>query len=473
MAVQQPFTELLNPLRLPGLRSPAPRVGKDKTFLDKIATQLGEHAGPLRISVRGVTYNYTADADVLKDVASRPEDFPKNVPGSGHDPRGALLKRTLGEGLATASDSDEIWQIARRILGRALGATALKRYFPKMVTVVDDLLEPPGPGPWTVEVLHMMERIAFEVMAYTSLGTRFYHSEATEPVPFADALRYVMADTWQARMRRFPAFFYPVARRRRERADEILASTVDRLVLERRSSTLGARPSEEDILQAMLDSPDKITGKTLPDENIRHQIVTLLGASLETTASALSYALYELTTQPEVEARMVGEIDRVLGKDAERRPTMEALHELDFTDRVVKEVLRLHPPGAIVLRHVARDTRLAGEHRVHRDEKLAIFLPALHRDPRYWHEPDRFDPERFLPEAVSARHPHAYHPFGIGIRHCIGFQLATLETKLVLARLLQRFQPRLADPSYTLREVFTDTAKPVNLTLRLEPRESD
>ncbi len=461
--------EVPSATRYGGLGGLLPIFGRNTPPLEYIAGLLKEHGGLVRIRIRGITHNYTSDADVVQELLARPEDFPKSVAGSTRGQRGDLLRGTLGSGLATARDGEEIWHIAHRLLALALAPSALNEYFPKMLTIVDELLERQEFGNKTISVVNLMERIAFEIMSYVGFHTRFFRTDTDDPVPFVEALRNVLRDTWKGQRRVLPAVFYPVAKRKRRRADATLSETLDAIICERRAA-FGRGATTNDILQRMLTGRDAVTGKSLPDENIRYQLLTFLGASLETTAGALSYALHDLATHPEIGERLSEEVDGVLSTESDREPTAADMSKLKYTERIFKEVLRLHPPGPTIFRHVARNTVIAGKYPVHQKEKIVVLMTFLHRNPLYWREPDRFDPERFLPDAVSARHSHAYLPFGFGMRHCTGFQFATMEAKLVLARLYQRFVPRLEDPSYTLRDVYTDSAKPASFRLCLEPR---
>ncbi len=121
--------------------------------------------------------------------------------------------------------------------------------------------------------------------------------------------------------------------------------------------------------------------------------------------------------------KLIAEADAVLGRDYSYRPTYEDCAKLDYTQRVLKEALRLTPTAPMIMRQVMRDTTIGGgRYELKAGHKIGISLQVVQRDPRYWDNPTAFDPDRFLPEAEEARHPDAYHPFGMGMRACIGFQ---------------------------------------------------
>ncbi len=132
---------------------------------------------------------------------------------------------------------------------------------------------------------------------------------------------------------------------------------------------------------------------------------------------------------------MCQEIDRELGG---RLPRGEDVERLRFTERVLKEAMRLYPPAYILVRRAVRDTRI-GPHEVPSGSEIALWIYFTHRDERLYPEPERFLPDRFLPELEEARHKQAYLPFGAGPRACIGRSFALTEAIVILATLYQRF----------------------------------
>ena len=165
------------------------------------------------------------------------------------------------------------------------------------------------------------------------------------------------------------------------------------------------------------------------------------------------------------------EIDRVLGRDYSRAPTFADIERLDYTNRILKETLRLAPTAPGFNRTIARDTVVAGRYVVSKGSRILVWLAALHRNAQHWgDDPEQFDPDRFLPAAEAARHPDAYHPFGMGMRSCIGFQFALVEARLVLALIYQRYRVRTHNPQYQLAHVQTLTVKPKDLHMVLEAR---
>ena len=212
----------------------------------------------------------------------------------------------------------------------------------------------------------------------------------------------------------------------------------------------------DDLLAMLLDARDEETGEAMTDSEVRDEAMTLLLAGHETTAVALGWTWALLARHPDAEARLWDEAD-ALG----RPPGFDDLRALPYARAVFAEALRLYPPAWVVGREAARDTELGG--RPVRRGTTVLFEPlGVHRDPRFWDEPEAFRPERFL---GPAGHPKfAYVPFSAGRRGCIGEQFAWAEGALIVATVAQRWRLGLAAPvpqahgSVTLRP-----ARPVRL----------
>jgi cytochrome P450 len=169
--------------------------------------------------------------------------------------------------------------------------------------------------------------------------------------------------------------------------------------------------------------------------------MSLLIAGHDTVASGLTWLFYALAREPRVVAQVHQELDQVLG---DRAPTAADLPRLSTTERVVKETLRLYPPAiGVFLRQAVEDVEVSGV-RVPRGALVHILAYVCQRDPRWFPEPERFDPDRFLPERQRTLPQFAYFPFGGGGRLCVGNAFAMMEMTLVAATLLQRLRVELA-----------------------------
>jgi len=195
-----------------------------------------------------------------------------------------------------------------------------------------------------------------------------------------------------------------------------------RLIRERRARGTEGR---DDVLAMLVDARYE-DGRPMTDQELRDELVTLVGAGHETSTSALAWVFQSLAHHPHAQARAHAEVDRAPGIDA----------ELPWTDAVIKESLRCHPVFPLVGRVLLRPQTIGGWD-LPRGTLVYVSIDLTHRNPALWPDADRFDPERFL----DARpRPFAYFPFGGGSRRCIGMSYALHEVRVIVAEALRRFR---------------------------------
>jgi cytochrome P450 len=180
--------------------------------------------------------------------------------------------------------------------------------------------------------------------------------------------------------------------------------------------------------------------------------MTVFGAGHETTSGALTWAFYLLSQHPEVEAKLLDELDTVLQG---RQPTFDDLPKLPYTEMVIKESMRLYPPAWSVTREAVEDVTI-GSYPVKKGQIIIANIYGIHRDSRFFPNPDAFIPERFSAENEKQLPKYAYLPFGAGPRVCIGNAFAMMEARLLLATILPQFRLALAPGQQVAPErVFT------------------
>jgi len=192
----------------------------------------------------------------------------------------------------------------------------------------------------------------------------------------------------------------------------------------------------------------------MDDKQLRDEVMTFLLAGHETTALALSWAWHLLSQDSQVEQKLHQELDRVL---AGRIPTVSDLSCLTYSEGIIKESMRLYPPAWSVARTVIKDFELDG-YRIPPGASLVMSQWIMHRDPRFFSDPEKFDPARWSNENMQKLPKFAYFPFGGGPRQCIGASFAMMEAVLLLATIAGQFQlgkvegqPIVPVPSFTLR----------------------
>jgi cytochrome P450 len=344
----------------------------------------------------------------------------------------ASLSSLLGNGLLTAEG--ETWRRDRKLCAPSFQPRHLAVYGDTMVDAAMQHLPAPGER----DVTEDMAALALDVVLRTLFGTDAADQERAGRV--GQVLGELMAVfvREQRTLWRFAPAWVPGAHRKLARTHTAeLHALVLQLVEERRR-----RPPGDDLLSRLLEARDE-DGAGMDDAQIRDQAVTLFLAGHETTALALSYALYLLARHPDAQDAVRDEVS-ALG----RLPGAADLAALPWTAAVVQETLRLYPPAWAFGREPVRDVTLGGQ-RIAAGEHVIAMPWILHRDPRWWHLPERFRPERWRPGAdgappeVAGLPRFAYAPFGGGPRVCIGNHFATMEAILALAALVRhrRFRP--------------------------------
>jgi cytochrome P450 len=212
---------------------------------------------------------------------------------------------------------------------------------------------------------------------------------------------------------------------------------------------------KDDLLAMLIEARDEETGEAMSDEQVRIEAGIVIGAGQETTSNLLTWTFHVLSEHPEIEARLLAELDGAL---ASRTPAIDDLPNLPYLRMLVDEVLRLYPPAwAISSRNAYEDDVILG-YRIPKGGLVFILPYIIHRDPRFWDRPEQIIPERFSEQNSTDRHKYAYIPFGAGPRKCIGNTFALVEAQLILATMLQKV--RLVkmpgykvepDPVFTLR----------------------
>jgi enediyne biosynthesis protein E7 len=358
-------------------------------------------------------------------------------------------KRALGDGLLTSEG--ELWREQRKIIRpvfqpkRIAGQAGI--IADEAARLVARLRAHQGGAP--VDVMHEMTGLTLGVLGRALLeadlegfGTVGESFEAVQEQAMFEMVTLGLVPTW-----------LPLPKQRRfRRARRDLQRVVEHLVAERTSGAGGW--SGADVVSRLIASTSREVDPKVAQRRMRDELVTLLLAGHETTASTLSWAFYLLDRHPEVLERLHAEAVEVLG---DRLPGHEDMRRLRYTGMVVQEVMRLFPPVWILTRQAQAADEVGGYH-VPAGADVLVCPYTLHRHPEFWTEPDRFDPDRFDPAQARNRPGYAYLPFGAGPRVCVGSSLGMMEAAFVLAMVARDVRLRnvpgrdvVAEPMLSLR----------------------
>jgi len=351
----------------------------------------------------------------------------------------------LGNGLLTSEG--EFWWRQRRLARPAFHRERIMAYTPVITGYAEEMLRTWKSGE-TPEIRTEMMRLTLKIAAKTLFGA------ALQPEIVA-----IIGESLAAAIRQYDArvktgFLLKAkwstpGNVRARKAVQTLDGILYEIINHRRRA-----PTETDDLLSMLLKARDENGEGMSEKQLRDEVMTLLLAGHETTASALTWTFYLLAQNPKVEEELFAELRDVLRG---RLPAYEDLPNLRLTDLVVKESLRLYPPAWAMGRQCAEDCVIGG-YEVPRSTTIYMSQWVVHRDARYFDEPEMFRPGRWSEEFQRKLAKFAYFPFGGGPRVCIGASFATMETTLLLAAILSRFRLALAPgqrvklwPSITLR----------------------
>jgi cytochrome P450 len=342
-------------------------------------------------------------------------------------------KRLLGEGLLTSEG--EFWRRQRRLAQPAFHRQRVASYGSTMVEYAERAAREWHDGQ-TLDIAQEMTRLTLAIVGKTLFDAdvdddaREVREALTEMMELFGYLMLPYAEL----IERLPL----PARYRFQRARARLDAVIYRIIHERRQ---GGADRGDLLSMLLLAQDDEGDGRGMSDEQLRDEAMTIFLAGHETTANALTWTWYLLSQSAEVESKLHAELDAVL--EGARRPTTEDLARLPYTEMVVNEAMRLYPPAWGVGR-LAIEEHEVGGYLIPKGALVLVSQFVMHRDARYFPDPERFDPERWTPEARAARPQFSYFPFGGGPRRCIGEGFAQMEAALLLAAIARRWRMRLA-----------------------------
>lgn len=383
------------------------------------------------------------------------------------------LRNLLGDGLFTARSDEPNWFKAHRILMPSFGPLSMRKLFPQMVDIASQLIlrwDRQGPD-YEIMCSDDFTRLAFDSIGLGAFNYRFNEFYTDNVHPFATQMSSVLIES--GRRANTLGIMTTLRHWSTKEYYQNIASMhalCDDLVADRKRNP---RPEVDDMLNVMLKTTDPVTGEKLSDENIRYQMATFLVAGHETTSGTLSFLFYNLLKNPTKLHAAQKEVDDVLGDDVLR---LDHLPRLKYVEACIRETLRFRGPISAISKHTKESLKLAGRYPVERGAQITLLLHGLHHDPIIWGEDHGlFQPERMLDGKFEQLPRNAWKPFGDGARACIGRTFAEQEMMIVVPLILQRFSPRMADPSYDLKIKATLTVKPDGFRMKVcrRPGKSD
>lgn len=372
-----------------------------------------------------------------------------------------------GQGLLTSEG--DLWRQQRRLVQPVFRPPHLARFASLMSEEIQDLVDH-----WrqmarqgkTLNIAGWMHRLAFRMMGRALLGIE---PASLEPIGRRlEALGRQLFPYLSAAARRTSTFSLRAPLWRCMRVHRAVAAYHDlaqQLITARRQAMDGVDAAPDDLLAVLIAVCDTSSDIKLTAQQLRDEVVTLIGAGVETSAQVLSWACYILARHPAVAQQVRHEVQAVVGA---RSPVAADLPRLVYSRMVLDEVMRLYPPSAVLPRQANADDIISG-YAIPRNAVLLLSQYVTHRHPDFWSSPERFCPERFTPQHIATRHRFAYFPFGAGPRICIGKSFALMEMQLVLATIAQTFRLSLVSDRPLLPHLTTTLQPQGGLWLKANP----
>ena len=418
-------------------------VGSTDDSLERMIELFARHGDTYRVYVpsrHSWTYVIHHPDDVKRVLVSNYRNYTK---GTGID----RIKLLLGKGIMTSEG--ELWKRQRAMMQPCFHRRVITRFADLIAQANERFIarwEALAARGELVNVTEEMSDLTLEIVMRSLIGRDL--ERVTQELG-ANPFEVVARDS--ARNLQFVYKF------------RSLTGLVQKLIARRR-----AQPDEEhfDYLAMLLSARDKETGLPMSDGELIDEILTLIVAGHETTASGLNWTWYLLSQHPEAEARLHAELDAAAELPA---PSLVQVEALAYTQQVINEALRLYPPGWVLSRRTIEADVLGG-YPVPARTNVLLPLYLVHRHPRFWKDPEVFWPERFAPEHEAERPRFAYMPFAAGPRHCIGETLALFEMFVHLYKVARRYRLRyVADKPLKLEAgINLRTRHPLHM--RLEAR---
>jgi len=405
------------------------------SFLTKASREYGDICHMRFGSRRDYLLNHP---DLIQQVIFSPEVFDRST--------SRPLRKILGQGLLTTDLESHGRQ--KRYLQPAFHKQSVFDYSSTMCTLAESFS-----NTWkmkeTIDVAQEMNHLTLDIVVKTLLGAGMSKQENE----IIEAIETIKNLTDQKKS----AFIDPLLSKlplpgniAYRKACRCLDQKIYKIIQNKKEQSLNGK----DLVTTLLNAKGTGGCPFLSDKLVRDEVMTMFMAGHETIASAITWTWYLLSQNPHIEKVLHEELDTVLGAE---RIQAEDVGRLPYTKKVLLESMRIYPPVWLIVRHPLVDTDLGG-YMIPAGAYVHLCQYTMHRDPRYFPDPERFNPERWTPEAMAQRPKFSYFPFGGGKRKCIGDEFAITEGIIVMATLARKWRlrrvsqaPVQLEPLITLR----------------------
>ncbi|KAF7707375.1 hypothetical protein HF521_018593 [Silurus meridionalis] len=466
---------------IPGMEGAFPFIGNAlqfKTnagdFFNQIieGTNENRHRPLVKVWVGPIPFLVLFHAETIEAVLSNSKHLDKSYPYR-------FLHPWLGTGLLTSTGDK--WRNRRKMLTPTFHFSILTDFLEVMNEQSDILIQKmvKHVGGEPFNCFSYITLCALDIICETAMGKNIY-AQSNADSEYVQTV-YKMSDIITRRQRSpwwWPDWIYNMLGEGKEHAKQlrILHSFTAGVIKERAEYASEGSDGESDhgrrkrraFLDMLLKTTDN-TGSALSHEDVQEEVDTFMFEGHDTTAASINWALHLIGAHPEVQKKVQAELQEVFGS-SQRHVGVEDLKSLRYLECVIKESLRIFPAVPLFARSICEDCHING-FKVPEGVNAVIIPYALHRDPRFFPEPEDFKPERFLPENSTGRHPYSYIPFSAGARNCIGQRFAMMEEKVILSTVLRHFDVQACQSREELRPLGELILRPEKgIWIRLDKR---
>ncbi len=400
------------------------------TFLEKSTTQYGDLFS-LKL-YQGKTYVFTSNPEVIQEILSK--DINNFDAGRGNQ---ALLP-LVGQ-YSTLLIDGKLHSRQRKLNFPPFHGEKIRGYGKKMAEITEEVAKPWEDGK-AFSLRSSMQEITLEVIMQTVFGISDFERKAQLKDRLVNTLELVLSSVLRSTLlffpilqQDFPGSPWRTFLKNKRVINELLQAEIE----ERRNSS---EKDDNNILSLLMLAEDE-DGNSMSDEELQDQLMTLLVAGHETTATALTWAFYWLHYFPEMRDKLLAELETISDPS-----DIKTLNQLPYLDAVCKETLRIYPVTIITSPRITKTTTKIGDYEYPPETFLAPSMYLLHQREDLYPNPKQFQPERFLEKKFNQ---YEFMPFGGGNRRCIGDAFAPMEIKVVLATVLKKYPLALTEKTVT------------------------
>uniref|UniRef100_A0A182FZV0 Uncharacterized protein n=2 Tax=Anopheles albimanus TaxID=7167 RepID=A0A182FZV0_ANOAL len=444
--------KLGGPLAYPLIGNGLLFVGKSASeYLPTVARLIQEHGKCYRLWLGNQLVIVVTDPKDVEVLLSSPKYIDKSVE---YD----FIRPWLGEGLLTSSGRK--WHTHRKVITPTFHFKILEQFvqiFDEQSNIFAESLKPYAESGKSFDIFLPVTLCALDVICETAMGTKVnaqLNADSKYVRAVKDITNLIQHRTFDFLIRN--NFFYRFSenRRKQQAALKVLHGYTDSVIRGRREElhrTAMGNVSNVDINEndlgikkrmAFLDMllQSTIDGQPLTDLEIREEVDTFMFEGHDTTTSAISFLLSNLAKNPAIQQKVFDEVRNIIGDDRSRPVTMAMLNDMHYLDLVIKETLRLYPSVPMFGRKMLDNNEINGK--IFPKGSNVIILPFfMGRNPEFYPDPDKFDPERFNVETSAEKtNPYQYIPFSAGPRNCIGQKFAVAEIKSLTSKILRHYE---------------------------------